>query len=39
MTASVSTATAAQDFDAILDKVQAAAGGIGWTIERVIGIR
>lgn len=36
MTASVSTATAAQDFDAILDKVQAAAGGLAGQIERVI---
>lgn len=36
MSASVSTATAAQDFDAILDKVQAAAGGLAGQIERVI---
>ncbi|MDU3898439.1 MAG: major capsid protein, partial [Enterobacter sp.] len=36
MTASVSAATAAQDFDAILDKVQAAAGGLAGQIERVI---
>ncbi|MEO3286124.1 major capsid protein, partial [Enterobacter cloacae] len=36
MTASVNTATAAQDFDAILDKVQAAAGGLAGQIERVI---